>query len=191
MPCAWVTCWRAASELARAAATPAALALGSGHGLVILLRGDLLLFDQLLVTSQIILRFDIVGFRLLQFGLGGLVLLLRHLDPGTGAVDIRFSGRDLAAGIHRSDGDVHAGSDSSGLRILKVGLGTFVSDLIIRGIDFDQHGSRRHVLIVLHIELDNVAGDAGADRIDVAIDLGIVGRFVAGEITISKDANNQ
>ena len=59
-----------------------------GHGLIVLLLGNLLLFHQLLVASQIVLRLNVVSLGLLQLGLGGFELLLRRLDPGAGIVDV-------------------------------------------------------------------------------------------------------
>ena len=50
--------------------------LGGGDRLIVLLLRNFLLVDQLLVAHEIVLRFHIVGFGLLQLGLGGFELLL-------------------------------------------------------------------------------------------------------------------
>src|SRR5271165_1494958 len=67
--------------------------LGSGRGLVVLLLRNFLLVDQLLVADRIVLSLYVVGFRLLQLGLGRLELLPGRLDAGASAVDVGFAGR--------------------------------------------------------------------------------------------------
>ncbi len=165
--------------------------LGGGGGLIVLLLRNFLLVDQLLVADEIVLRLYVVGFGLLQLGLGRFELLLRHLDAGAGAVHVGFGRRNLAGGVDRGDRNAHSGRDCGRLSIFKIGFGALVGDLIVRRINLDQHRSRLHVLIVLDVELDHVAGDARADGIDVAVDLGIVGRFVAGEIAVGEESHDQ
>ena len=36
-----------------------------------------------------------------------------------------------------------------------------------------------------------MAGDSGAHRIDVAVDLRVIGRFITGEVTVRKESDNQ
>ena len=92
--------------------------------------------------------------------------------------------------VDGSDRNVHARGDGGGLGIFKVRLGALESDLIVGRIDFYQHRSRLHVLVVLHVELDDMSGDAGADGIDVAVDLSVVGGFIAGEVAIGEESRN-
>ena len=138
--------------------------LGGGGGLVVLLLRNLLLVDQLLVAAKIVLRLHVVGFGFLQLSLGGFELLFRDLNARASAVHVRFGRGNLAAGVDGGDRNGHSGRDRGCLSIFKIGLGAFVGDLIVGGIDLDQHRSCLHVLIVLNVEFDDVAGDAGADR---------------------------
>ncbi len=77
------------------------------------------------------------------------------------------------------------------LRVFEIGFGAVVGNLVIGGIDFHQHRTGLHILVVEDIELDDVAGDAGADGIDVAVDFGIIGRFVAGDIAVDEKSHDQ
>ena len=77
------------------------------------------------------------------------------------------------------------------MRILKISLGFVVGHLIVGGIDFNQHRPGLNVLIVLDVELDDMAGDAGADGIHVAVDLSVVGRFVAAHVSVNEKSHDQ
>ncbi len=145
----------------------------------------------MLVADEIVLRFHVVGLGFLQLGFGGFELLFRDLNSGACAVYVSFGGGNLAGGIDGGNRNIHSGGDRCGLGIFKVRFGAIVGDLIVGRIDLDQHRSRSYILIVLHVELGDVAGDAGADGVHVAVDLSIVSGFVAGEIAVSEKAHDQ
>ena len=63
--------------------------------------------------------------------------------------------------------------------------------LVIRGIDLDQRRSRFHILVVVHQKLDHMPGDARADGIEVAIDLGVVSGFIAAQVAPEKKSSHQ
>ena len=60
-----------------------------------------------------------------------------------------------------------------------VGLRARHRDLVVGRINLHQHRSRLDVLVVLHIELDDVPGDPRTDGVHVAVDLRVIGGFVA------------
>ena len=74
----------AASALALAAFDSSRASFRGGHRLIVLLLRNFLLLDELLVAGQIVLRFDVVGFGLLQIRLGRVELLLRRFDARLG-----------------------------------------------------------------------------------------------------------
>ena len=64
-------------------------------------------------------------------------------------------------------------------------------DFIIFRIDLDQHSAFLHVLVVIHVDLDHIAGNARADGVEVNIHLGVVGRFITAEIAPQEDGRRQ
>ena len=83
-------------------------------------------------------------------------------------------------------GTLTPAAGGSGLGVFEISLGAFVGDLVIGGIDFHQHGPGLHVLVVEDVQFDDVAGDASADGIDVTVDLGVIGGFVAGDVAVDE-----
>ncbi len=177
--------------MARAASTRGGIGFGGSHGLVVLLLRNFLLVDELLVASQIVLRLDVVGLGLVALGLGRLELLSGSGDAGTGAVDVGLGGRYLTVGADRSDGNINSRFGGGCLGALEIGFSALVGNLVIRRIDFYQHGARLHVLIVQDIQLHDVARNAGADGVDVAVDLGIIRGFVTGDIAVDENSRHQ
>ena len=53
-------------------------------------------------------------------------------------------------------------------------------DLIVLGIDLGDGRPDVDLLVVVDVDLDDLAGDAGADLIEIAVDLGVVGVFGEG-----------
>ncbi len=127
--------------------------LGAGDDLIVLLLRDFLLFDQLFVTEKIILCFGIVRIRFADLRLGCFKLLAGSRDSRLRTGDSRLGAAHLARRTHVGDGDIDTGG--SGLRL---GVGVFSSrlrhgDFVVGRIDFHQHRSFFHVLVVLHVEL--------------------------------------
>ena len=151
--------------------------------LLVLLIRNFFFVDELLVTHHIALRFIVVGFRLRQLRHRGGSLALRRPE------------------LRREHFPHSARAESSWLAELAVVIGTLFcaalalaiaasysaaraihGDLIILWINLDEHRARFNSLIVVHIHFRNVACHARADQIDVAVHLGIVGRFPRGQI---------
>ena len=70
--------------------------------------------------------------------------------------------------------------DGGGLRAGEVGLGLLDGDLIVLGIDLGDELADFDLLVVVDVDLDDLAGDARADLIEIAVDLGVVGVFGEG-----------
>ena len=62
-----------------------------------------------------------------------------------------------------------------GLGAGEVGLGLLQGDLLVLGIDLGDGIADFDLLVVLDVDLDDLAGDAGADLVEVAVYLGVVG----------------
>jgi len=56
-------------------------------------------------------------------------------------------------------------------------------DFIVFGIDLDKHRAFLNVLVIVHIHLDYVTGNAGADGIKVSVYLRIVSGFIAAQVS--------
>ena len=165
---------------------------GRGDRLIELLLGYFLLVDQLLVSNQIVLRFDVVGLRLGHLGLGGFQLVFGNGDSGAGIFHVRFGNRDLAGGIDRGNRNVDVQSLSAGFGIGQLRFGLIQRNLIILRIDFGEHRSGFHFLVVVHVDANHITGNARAERHQVSIHLGVVGRFVGLEIFVGeKTADEQ
>ena len=62
----------------------------------------------------------------------------------------------------------------------EVGLRLLERDLIVLGVDLGDGRTDFHLLVVFHVDLDDLAGDAGADLVEVAVHLRVVGVFGEG-----------
>ena len=153
---------------------------GLGYGCVKLLLGDDILGDEGGVTLD-------VERGLLRLGSGGGDLGLVHLDLRLGLFDLRLAAEDIGArgldvgiGLDAGDGDVYDGLLVFGLGVGKVGLGLLESDLVVLGVDFGDGIALVDELLLLHVDMDDLAGDTRADLIEVAVYLGVVGVFGEG-----------
>ena len=71
-------------------------------------------------------------------------------------------------------------------------FGLIQRNLIILRIDFGEHRSGFHFLVVVHVDANHITGNARAERHQVSIHLGVVGRFVGLEIFVGeKTADEQ
>jgi hypothetical protein len=121
--------------------------LGAVDGLIVLLLRDFLLVDQLLVADQIVLRFVLLASASATCDLAASNCW-RALDSGLRAGDTGLRAAHLARSAHVGDRDVDAGGGSLRLRIgiFRARLGH--GDFVIGGVDFHQHGSLFHVLVI-------------------------------------------
>ena len=119
-------------------------------------------------------------------GVGGLVGLGAGADAGGGEVL-------LTAGLARRIADGFLGGGDVGLplgvdRLQALGLvagrgegrlSLLDRDLIVGGVELEQHLSLADRLVLLDLDLDHPAGDAGADAGAGRLDIGVVGGLVA------------
>jgi hypothetical protein len=105
--------------------------------------------------------------------LAPLQLALREPDVGLGRFQILLAG---TIGGLQADDLVAA--------VLHVGAGLVDRDLQRLGIELEQHVALLHRLVLVHLELDDAAGDVGAHRHLVGVDIGVVGIGIAPAVEI-------
>ena len=69
-------------------------------------------------------------------------------------------------------------------------LGVRQGDLVVFGVELHQHRAGLDVLVVIHHYARHVACNAGADGIDIAVDLGVVRGFPGGKVAIQQDRDH-
>ncbi len=69
-------------------------------------------------------------------------------------------------------------ASSRGHGVHVIGAGAVHGHPVVAVVDLHQHGSGLDELALLHVDLHHVSGDSGADGIDVAIDLGVIGILI-------------
>ncbi len=119
----------------------------------------------------------IVGFGFDEIGVGAGELRLRDGKRGR-----KILARDFR-------GILDAGQLA--LRGGKTGLGGFQIDVVLARIDMDEEIALMDELIVANIERNDGAGDPRRDGHRIAVDIGVVGQFIAGvgEPVIIGDGN--
>ena len=85
--------------------------------------------------------------------------------------------RRLLAGVGRGDGHIYPSSGSVSFGAGQSGLGILDGDLVIAGIEIDDRVTPLHHLVLFHVHLGDVAGDARTDLDEVTIDLRVIGVF--------------
>ena len=73
------------------------------------------------------------------------------------------------------------------LRVGKVRLGLVERDLVVGGVDVGQRIAGLHRLVVVDVDLDDVAGDARAHLVEVAVHLRVVGVLGKGRAPVEED----
>jgi hypothetical protein len=66
-----------------------------------------------------------------------------------------------------------------------------VGKLVVGRINFHENRPGLDSLIILYVELDHMAGNSRADRVDMTIDLGIIGRFIAGHVAVNEKTHHK
>ncbi len=79
------------------------------------------------------------------------------------------------------------GGPGSGLRRRQLGLRTFKGHPEITGVDFHQERSGFDFLVVFDMDRDHRSSDPGRHRIDVPVDLGVIGRFARRLVAIDPE----
>ena len=115
------------------------------------------------------MRDDLAGHQLLA----PLQFALREAEIGFGRFQILLAGT-----IGRLE------ADDLVVRVLDVGVRLVDRDLQRLGIELEQHVAFFHRLVLMHLELDDAAGDVGADRDLVGVDIGVVGVGIAPAVEI-------
>src|SRR5208282_1698027 len=88
--------------------------------------------------------------------------------------DASLGAAHLARSAHTSDRDVNAGGGGLRLGVGVHGARLRDGDFVVGRVNFHQHRSLLHVLVVFHIELQDMAADASAYRVDVPVNLRVV-----------------
>ena len=122
---------------------------------------------------------ELVGIRLrFQYlGLCSLCLFLGGGHAGLGRVHIGAGGTDLAERANTGNRDPKLCCFRLRLRVLVVGLRTRQRNLVIGGVDLHQHIAFAHELAVVIVHLGHLATHSGTDRVDVAVNLRVIGAF--------------
>ncbi len=72
----------------------------------------------------------------------------------------------------------------------EVGLRLLEGDLVVLGVDLGDELAGLDLLVVVDVDLDDLAGDARADLVEVAVDLGVVGVFGEGGAPVEEGADD-
>ncbi|MEJ2288858.1 MAG: NAD(P)/FAD-dependent oxidoreductase [Deinococcales bacterium] len=131
-----------------------------------------------------LLRLVDARLRRLHGGLGGcgsrdrrIVLLIGDLVLGHELLEpLLVSGGLLRVGLGLPE---PPGGGQGGLGGRLVGLGALEGDLVVGGIEADQHGARLHPAVLLHLHRQHAAAHARGHGQDVTVDLGVVGGHLA------------
>ena len=156
---------------------------------VLVLR-DLVLRRQRLVPVDVILSLQVIGFRLPQRGLCGVKLPLGGNQPGFEVLHVGRSAGEFTRRVYGSEGNIGLQSGGAGLIIGQSRIGVRQGDLVVFGVESHQHGAGLDVLVVIHHHASHVAGNAGTDRIDIAVDLRVVRGFPCGKVAIQQDRDH-
>ncbi len=124
------------------------------------------------------MRFDVVGVRLLYLGLRRFQLTLRLLHRRVGTAHPGGGRLQCGTGVNADDRYVYPHRFIVGLSALQAGLVLLHRHFKILGIDLSNQSTGLHVLILLHVDPDNLPGNPGADLDQVTIHLCVVGVFV-------------
>ncbi len=146
--------------------------------------------EKVLVTREIEIGFVGVGFiggdlrlGLVDRGLGGFNGGLGHDEAG---LALLFAG----GGRFLGEGRVGFGLLGCGEGSIEVALGFFNLVLERRRVEFHQRVAGFDELIVIDEDGSDMTGDAGADIDDVAIDEGVVGRFILACVEIPEETGD-
>ena len=101
--------------------------------------------------------------------------LLHRRVRGSHAGRSRLQG---GTGVNSDDGYIHPHRFIVGLGTLQAGLVLLHRDLKVLGIDLGNQGTGLDILVLIHVDLDHLSGNPGADLYQVTIHLCVVGVFV-------------
>src|SRR5262249_40199544 len=96
-------------------------------------------------------------------------------DPLNRSTYVR--GRHIESGCHRLC-----------LRVRAVRARLRDCHLIVHRVDLNQHSTFLDILVVLNVKTYDMSANASADRIDVAVDLRVISRLVAREISPNQNS---
>ena len=113
--------------------------------------------------------------RLQELGFGSVELLLRRTNSGQGIGDVRFRRRDVARCVDGGDRNVDIQGLGRSLGVGDVGASLVHGNLVVARVNFYEDIAGLDVLVVVHIDLCDVAGNARADGHHVAVNFRVVG----------------
>ncbi len=97
-----------------------------------------------------------------------------------GAEDVGAAGGDGGLDADAGDGDVDGGLGVLSLGLGEVGFSLLDGDLVVAGIDLDDRLAGLDGLVLFDVDLEDLAADTGADLVEVAVYLGVVGVLSEG-----------
>src|SRR5579875_255671 len=162
-----------------------------GGLLVVLLAADFLFHDKQAIALFFAGGVHLLGFSLMEVGEGGLVAFFGLSDVGFGAGDVEFGFALLGGLLGGGEGDVGLLGGDGGLGLGELGDVVFLLDLVVAGVDLGEELALLYAVGVFDVDTGDEPGNAGADGVGVTIDEGVVGGFVAAEVAIEEDADDQ
>ena len=165
-------------------------ALRVGNDGVKLLLRDLLLLDQLLVASDIVIGLDRVRLRLRELCARCVSLFLRRSDGRLCVGDIGLCAGDVRLRSGAGDGNAAAGGLCLCQRVLVIGFRLREGDLVVRGIDLNQNVSGLYHLVVVEVDLCDMTRNACGDIVDMTVYLRVVGALPMTRVDIERDSTN-
>ena len=116
-----------------------------------------------------------LGSRYRRFGVGDFGLACRHAG-------LRSALRDREIRIFRP---------LVGLRFHKLRLRLLHGDFIIARVEFDEHISRLHGLVLFHMDRFHIAIDPRRDAVEMSVHLSVVGGFVGAGIQPERNSSHK
>ena len=95
----------------------------------------------------------------------------------------------MLPGVDGGDGHVDVGRGGIGLGAGQRSLRVLDGDLVVARIELGDRVARLDQLVLFHIDLDDLAGDARADLDQMAVDLRVVSIFAEGGVPPDPDGD--
>ncbi len=159
--------------------------------LIVHLLGHFLFVQQRLVAVNVILRLHIIGFGSFQLSMRGGDAIFGVNDSGARVFHARCGELQLAGSIHGSNRNIDIQRLGRCFRARENRFCLFNRDLVVFRVDLYEHRPFLYVLVVVHIHFDHVPGNAAADRVEMRVHLGIIGGFVASQISPQEKAAHE
>ncbi len=167
------------------------LGISGSFVLIVVGASDFLFVEEDFVAIEVSLPAIIDRLRFFQTGHGTVEIVLCGGEGSFRTFDVRFAGSDIAGVADLSDRQVGMRDAELGESLIVLRLGLLERDVVVLGIKFDEQFASLDLLIIIDINCFDGAVDARGNRVQVPVDLGVVGVFVAVGIEIPGDAEDQ